>query len=180
MNLGKQEVVWMCKDTTRSYNPKAGIAWEVWGSCCNHPVCGLPKPSVPGVLRILPLSLLLKLVAWKLSLMECKLESPGNKFWEMCFSDFHTNLWNTHTHKRIEASRAHSWLLNRKYICAYVQACVTDSITACVSILALASRKFRNFPPLFLNLVFYILWILIKPTVVWRVDTFVVFNFFYI
>ena len=92
--------------------------------------------------------------------------------------DFHISLWNTH--KRTEASRARSWLLNRKYICAYVQACVTDSIVACVSILAVASRKFRNFPPLFLNLVSYILWILIKPTVVWRVGAFVVFNFFYI
>lgn len=169
-----------CKDTTRSCRPKAGIAWEVWGSCCNDPVYGLPKPSVLVVLRIPPLSPLLKLVALKLSLMECKLESLGNTFWEMCSSDFHTSLWNTHTHKRIEASRAHSWLLNRKYICAYVQACVTDSITACVSILALASRKFRIFPPLFLNLASNILWILIKPTVVWRVDTFVVFNFFYI
>ena len=63
----------------------------------------------------------------------------------------------TYTHKRREASRARSWLLNRKYICVYEQACVTDSILACVSILAVASRKFRNFPPLFLNLVSYIL-----------------------
>jgi len=49
---------------------------------------GLPEPSVPGILKIPPLSPLLKLMALKLSLMERKLESLGNTFWEMCFSDF--------------------------------------------------------------------------------------------